>query len=192
MANRRGFFAYWAMMGLLPAQAIAAENEARPARDRFGTRGQVAIGGDFTVRADNVNVEDYPGQVTFYIAPAADFFVVQHFSIGGRVSYEIMGGSVSGYGAVGLAPRVGYAVSLSDQWSLYPRLSLGYEHIFGAYGADVARLEAFVPVLVHPVDHFFLGLGPFASRTLVSENNANGTATMSTTLGLQSSVGGYF
>ena len=89
--------------------------------------------------------------------------------------------------------RVGYNVSISDTVSIWPRLALGYDHI----GADLAArwtsvpLQVFVPIVVRPAPHFFIGGGPIYATTLLSQRE-NFDEPRTTIIGLQATLGGYF
>ena len=52
-------------------------------------------------------------------------------------------------------------------------------------------MSAFVPVLFHPVPHFFIGGGPRFSTDLVSKYEDVDQATFSQ-FGVQTTIGGYF
>jgi hypothetical protein len=182
----------------LPTRALAAEREPASTRERFGQKDQIVIGSDFMISMDRVHHGGSDvGFDRIFVAPALDVFVNDGFSVGGQLTY--VHASASGwtgvYGtesaSVGIAPRVGYAFSVSELWSIYPRISLGYNRAVAVSGGESIAATAFVPVLVHPAEHFFVGMGPFASRAMMS-NPYGGPALGSTTYGLQSALGGYF
>ncbi len=89
-----------------------------------------------------------PNQVfhytTVWIAPAADYFVIDHLSIGGMVELASTSGSVdtqvvNGAGGVNsintdlptttnltLLPRIGYLIPIGDRFGIWPRGGIGY------------------------------------------------------------------
>jgi hypothetical protein len=79
-----------------------------------------------------------------------------------------------------------YDVPLDRWFSLFVSTSLygiqrgGTDAVWGA--------AAFAPLLFHPANHFFLGLGPSFALDLFG----SGSAPKATVFGLRSLVGGYF
>lgn len=77
---------------------------------------------------------------TLYVAPSADYFVVDHLSIGGIFQIASTSGSqevrlttgssvtsdVPTVTNLSLVPRVGYMFAPSDRWGIWPRLGFGY------------------------------------------------------------------
>jgi hypothetical protein len=77
---------------------------------------------------------------TFWLAPSADVFVIDHLSVGGmvQIAYTSQSGSVPTSNSqstsetlpsnfsFAIMPRIGWMFALSDRWAFWPRLSLGY------------------------------------------------------------------
>lgn len=78
---------------------------------------------------------------TVWLAPAADYFVIDHLSIGGLVEIASTSGSVdtqqrNGTGSVNtdlptttnltLLPRIGYLIPIGDRFAIWPRGGIGY------------------------------------------------------------------
>ncbi|MDP9000436.1 MAG: hypothetical protein M3O46_10030, partial [Myxococcota bacterium] len=82
----------------------------------------------------------------------------------------------------GLAPEVGYEFALSDTWSFWPQLALPMS--FPNPGNPGLTLVIFAPFLVHPAEHFFVGIGPGLSQGLTSNPSTFVTG------GFR--IGGYF
>jgi opacity protein-like surface antigen len=138
------------------------------------------------------------------IQPSLDYFVIPNLSIGGAV------GVAHGTGAVGVPDvsgtgilveaRVGYNIPLNDMFSIWPHLGIGYEHVSvdfnGGSGSGYrVPLIVTVPVLWHPADHFFLGVGPTLTTELANSITVNGQSMdqqKTTDVGLTAVLGGYF
>ena len=175
-----------------------------PADITFGAPSQLVISDDMQVAILRYTFSDEDSTATdVQFQPAVDYFVAPNLSIGGQLSIRYTtqddgaGGSLN-QTLVGILPRVGYNIALGPTVSLWPRLALGYVHasIDGGAGTTsisgyTVTLEAFVPVLFHPVPHFFVGGGPILTTDLASKlEDVNVSKT--TTFGLLSTIGGYF
>ncbi|MGD0525842.1 MAG: hypothetical protein ABSE49_11895 [Polyangiaceae bacterium] len=144
-------------------------------------------------------------QVGISLAPAADYFVIDNLSLGlellfGYGSYSppstpgvtTKSTNVTEYG---IAPRVGYNIPIGDTLSLWPKVF--FEHAgfsLGGGGAgygNIQLLGAYVPILYHPVPHFYVGLGPNILTELGASPSASAASKL-TTYGIFASVGGWF
>ena len=79
---------------------------------------------------------------TIWLAPAADYFLIDHLSIGGLVEIASVSGSVDsslpGVGTVNndlptttnvtLLPRIGYLIPIGDRFAIWPRGGIGYAY----------------------------------------------------------------
>ncbi|MCU0683444.1 MAG: porin family protein [Polyangiaceae bacterium] len=133
---------------------------------------------------------------------ALDYFVIDNLSVGGQITYQTTNDGDDN--AFTLAPRVGYNIAFSDDFSLWPQLTVSFTSTksavdVGGVSAD-AKASAFglglyAPVLYHITNHFFLGTGPFIDTQLSNSvkigdgDSADGPKT--TNFGLQSVLGGY-
>ena len=121
------------------------------------------------------------------IAPALTFFVAQNLGVGGFLVFQHQSFDQSKTEMVKasstllrLGPEVSYNVRFGPALSLFPRVSLGYASLSTSVeetpqGGDKYEesghgfsLSFFVPVLFHPMPHFFLGFGPAATFDLSS------------------------
>jgi hypothetical protein len=115
---------------------------------------------------------------TIDVAPELDYFVVQGLSVGGAAVFHWdSGGGTSG----GIVPQIGYDATLSDSWSIWPRVAVSL--IAGKPAS--ASVEISAPFLVHPAQHFFFGFGPAISIGFAGDHRV--TFISGTFL-----VGGYF
>jgi hypothetical protein len=166
----------------------------------FGLEGQLAISSDAGLSISNTSISGQDGSATaLVLRPAVDYFVIENFSIGGflGVDYTSSPGGSSTVFAVG--PRVGYNVPLSRSFSIWPKIGFSFAStsqkqddvtVDGVTieGDDESStslaLNAFVPVMFHPVEHFFLGFGPALDTDLTGDVKA-------TTLAGRLTLGGW-
>jgi hypothetical protein len=146
--------------------------------EKFSRQGHLAISNDaqfgFTVQGNNA--AGSTTGVAFVVKPAADYFVIDNLSVGGyvRLGFANDAGANSGLNdggntTFGIGARVGYNIPVMQNFSIWPRAGLGVNTASRSTtvaGVDVSAsqtnltLNLSVPFLVHPVDHYFLGLAP--------------------------------
>jgi hypothetical protein len=176
-----------------------------PAQDTgFGYAGMIAFSDDLQLAITQVS-SDFQGQSTkrtqIQLRPALDFFVLPNFSIGGQliIGYTSvdMGGHTASQTELGGLARVGYTFALGTNTSIWPRVAFGYLRP-AAEGPVVPgnsqynlSFEVYVPIVVQPVQHFFIGAGPIVSTQVVSKMN-DLDAPKTTTIGVLSTLGGCF
>ena len=122
--------------------------------------GPVSVTSSSSERVDESGARSSHESTGVGLAPSVDVFVLEGLSLGGRataawLSSEVRTTPPPGVGAlgglqgdshghtIGVAPRIGYALALSETWAIWPRLS---------GGVDVTRQQ-------------FEGLGRTVSRT---------------------------
>jgi hypothetical protein len=182
-----------AVLGALLVSSMLAGRVAR-AQDlaqqisgaSFGTPGQVAISDDFSLLFRHENDTS-----TLTLAPAVDYFLAPHLSVGGQVTFGYATHKGGGHDTTfGLGPRVGYDISLTPMFSIFPRLSLAYTHHSetGEDSTNLLGIFLFAPFLFHPVPHFFIGFGPSLGGNFAGGESFNRFVTFE----LKSTVGGYF
>ena len=154
----------------------------------FGQKGQVLPSGSVSY------VHSSAGDVSqsrLLVQPEVSYFVLDHLALGGGLLYQIDNVSVAGVDRpsvtnAGLEVVGAYDVPLDRWFSLFVSTALygiqrgGTDVVWGA--------SAFAPLLFHPANHFFLGLGPSCALDLLG----SGSAPKATVFGLRSLVGGYF
>ncbi|HEY1691591.1 MAG TPA: hypothetical protein VGG39_05500 [Polyangiaceae bacterium] len=145
----------------------------------------------------------------FGLSPALDYFVIDSLSLGADLLVEILspshenpapGTTSTNPGGqdtlLGIAPRVGYDLRLSDAFTFWPKVYFAYATLSGpGGGANSETLGVFAPFLWHPVPHFFLGLGPNFSTQLGNNLTGGGQSQGQpkvTQLGIQATLGGWF
>lgn len=174
------------------AQDPTQDTGGGPARN-FGQSGQVAFSNENSLQVSHSS----DGITTINIAPAADFFVMKNLSIGGVIGFD--------YAKVGnhhgtrfeIGPRVGYNLSFTNMLGVWPRVGFSFAHSSAGYTVamgdqDVSTsksnnsiaLNIFVPLMMHPATHFFVGFGPFLDTDLSGDNRV-------TAYGLRLAIGGW-
>jgi hypothetical protein len=180
--------------GAAAAVAVAASPAAAQGQARFGDQGELAISADiiegFETTLENTSVSNGGGSdTTLRLAPAADYFVIDRLSLGGQVVLGVdsppRGPSVTEFS---VAPRIGYNAPISDLVSFWPDGYIRFTTVSGNPGANIFAIGAFAPLLLHPAQHFFIGLGPNVSTELSHDPGGNRV----TQFGLTSMVGGWF
>jgi hypothetical protein len=143
----------------------------------------------------------------FTLAPAADFFVLDHFSLGmevlvGYSSFSPPSGLVpnpqsSNTIMYGIAPRIGFDIPFgSSPFSIWPKVF--FEHAgwsnggAGAGYGNIQFLGAYAPILYHPTPHFYLGLGPNILAELGASSDGSSATSKITAYGAFASIGGAF
>ncbi|MGZ6125428.1 MAG: hypothetical protein ACXWLR_10745 [Myxococcales bacterium] len=132
---------------------------------------------------------------SFLVGPELLWFPVTWLAIGGGLTYGYFSGQqISPFvfqpatHSLGIQPTLGVALPLGDSAALFPRVSLqlGWQFPENFSSTHFVSVVAFAPVLLLPVPHFFLGLGPVFTTDL------SAPGAKATTFGLASEVGGYF
>jgi hypothetical protein len=136
---------------------------------------------------------------TLSLAPAADYFVINNLSVGGSLILEYQSAGDSSVTRFGIGPRVGYNFALTDMLGVWPKLGFSYTHsnhslsldaglnemVTNSRSGNAFTLNLFVPIMFHPVPHFFVGFGPFLDTDLSGSDKI-------TTYGLKLTIGGWF
>jgi hypothetical protein len=177
------------------------EVRANSPSGRFGMKGQIAVSSDTGFSISNTSISGIDGSSTqIVLRPAVDYFVLDYLSVGGFVGVEYTstpGGSAS---SVSIGPRVGYNVPLAERLSFWPKLGFAIARtnqtdqgavlpggtVVGADDEDntSVQLNIFAPLMFHPVQHFFLGLGPAFDLDLNGDQKA-------TTIAIRLTLGGW-
>jgi len=146
-----------------------------------------------------------------------DRFVLRHFSLG--IDVAASHGDRKGYNATSLTEtkstsfsggvRLGFDVPFGRLFSWYPRLTLGLSTLHsdthtidvfvprgGAPPSSASRIgpwfNLYAPILVHPVPHFFVGLGPRIEHDFGNMRGGPYDGSQTTIVGLDLTVGGFW
>jgi hypothetical protein len=167
----------------------------------FGGRGQLAISSDAGLSLENTSISGQDGSATrLILRPAVDYFVIDYLSLGGFLGVDYLstpGGSAT---QMSIGPRIGYNIPFSESFSFWPKIGFSFastsqeeedvetpdgEVIPGDDESSTSlQLNLFAPVMFHPVQHFFLGLGPAFDLDLTGDEKA-------TTIGVRLALGGW-
>lgn len=171
------------------AIAVVAAAPHPVAAEPLGQPGQIAIAGDFQIAIQSISVEDVDDSVTaILVAPSGDFFIIPNLSVGGQVIYANRSFGDVSERTIGLGVRAGYVIGLGKV-SIWPKAGFSYTHDKDDLSSTSAlTLNLFAPLLVHPVDHIFLGLGPNLDLDLYAADDR----LKATAIGITSTIGGYF
>jgi hypothetical protein len=182
----------------------------RPPAPRFGERGTWAFSGELGAGITRTTYKGSDRSRTSYsVRPAADYFVVDHFSIGLAAMATRSSDASNAAAAVtveqatttlGAAATLGYDQPLASWLSVYPRASLGFAHTTVDTTTKIdettsaltsVTVALYVPLLVHVASHAFLGFGPSLSHDVVNRFENSKTDNLRTTLGGHLVVGGW-
>jgi hypothetical protein len=142
----------------------------------FGVVGQLAL----SLGATNGPYLTFQkhGDWTLEVAPAADYFLFPHISVGGVVDYRhdsnVGAPNTSGQAedTFSIGARAGYALALNDRFSVWPLLGLRLDYRSQSHTSSTNTfLPIYVPALFHPAPHLFVGLGPNVDVHLSGNRN---------------------
>lgn len=204
----------------LPLEATSIR-KPKPKHPQFGDRGQFAIlaGSRVGIGSSSYSNSDAGGfGVSF--EPSVEYFVLRNFSVG--VELDASYGTGRSYGAggsffeakntlVGAALHLGLNVPLADALSIYPLAAFGFHYVQQTYellegGADFRVpgseasltkvgpwLSVSLPLLYHPAEHFFVGLGPVFYHDFSHAEGGwgGGAGALRSTIGATFVLGGY-
>jgi hypothetical protein len=185
--------------GTAGAQSVSENTQVTGPAEVFGQKGQIAISSDAALVIQRRTISDVSGGTTsIQLAPAADYFVIDNLSIGGFIGWDYTTSGDNDSSRFSIGPRVGYNLPFSDLISIWPKAGFSFAHtsntvttpgpndseVSVSNSADAFALNLFVPVVFHPVRHFFAGFGPFLDTDLSGDKRA-------TVFGGKLTIGGW-
>lgn len=187
--------------GLAAVAAVLTSGSAsaQTAEGAFGNAGQLAMQADLQLRFVGTSESNGgPSGSDVLIQPAADYFLIDHLSLGGVLKFELQSSGNDQATSFGIGPRIGYNIPIVDKLSFWPDLFLLFDTTSrnNNNGSDTAfTMGVFGPLLFHPVAHFFVGLGPIlsteVSHTFSDNRGRSGDAPKLTEYGVMSTIGGW-
>jgi hypothetical protein len=169
------------------------------------------VGVDHTTKSPPQGDSD--NSTVILIAPEVDYFVIDDLSIGGAVLLGIVIPKTGDTATlIGIGPTVGYNIWLSrPSLSLWPRASFVYESLGGnitgtsttggtttttsqSFTYSKGSIGFYVPLMIHPVQHFHFGIGPYFALDVLSNVKVGSTSSdgdKSTVIGLRAEIGGW-
>jgi hypothetical protein len=158
---------------------------------RFGLKGQKAVSSDAGLSISNTSISGADeSSTTLLLRPAFDYFLVDSVSLGGFVGVEYTSGAGSTTSIISIGPRVGYNLPLSERLSVWPKVGFSLANttsdpeVGDEESNTGTQLNLFAPLMFHPVQHFFLGLGPALDVDLSGDQKA-------TTVAVRLTIGGW-
>jgi hypothetical protein len=157
-------------LSLTSANAQSPRDEAFVRGDDlvgFGVRHQWVVSSDAAMSIQNTRQRDTNrGSISVTVNPAADFFIIENLSVGASAGVQYVRAGNAKSTRMSIGPRVGYNVEITHLFSFWPRLGVSYSYS-ATHETEIdavnhaVGLNAFTPLMMHPVEHFFIGFGPF-------------------------------
>jgi hypothetical protein len=192
--------------------AAPAEGGGEKGGKEFGNPGVINFGAatalGFESRSDKLSGNDAGKETKFGLEANVAYFVIEGLSVGADVGFSSLstkdakGEDGEGSTTIKVGPFVGYNLWLSPPLlSLWPQVGILYQNVsLKDKGQDLGSankmtLDIFVPLLIHPVQHFHFGIGPFMDLDLSSKVKPTGgesvDAAKSTIFGLKGEIAGW-
>ena len=189
-------------------QPVVNEATKESGEEPFGKAGVINIASDISLNVQHTGYSAPSGVVapssvtTYMLGPAADVFVIDNLSVGALVQFGRISESFGAFEAkedvISLEPRIGYHIPLvPEKLGLWPRASFFYEQrkLIVPGASDITEksmgIGAFVPLLIHPVEHFHIGIGPYIQTALSTKLDGQDDA-KATTIGLRMEIAGWW
>jgi hypothetical protein len=133
---------------------------------RFGSKGTISITNEVGAELGYVNVSSH-GFFVVNLLPGADYFAIDHLSVGGDVGFTFTSYDGGTGGNFILNPRIGYQIPITPALDIWPRggmqLLVGDPVINGLTASGSETHFGFLidaPIIYHVSPHFFLGMAP--------------------------------
>ncbi len=158
----------------------------------FGMQRQVALSSDEGLATSLSSTSDGGGETfKFTFRPAIDYFVLDNMSLGATLGFDYTSVRSAHLTVYSVGPRLGYNVSFTPVFSIWPRVGLSYaaRNQTSDFGLDVGKnhlqLNVSVPFMFHPRTHFFVGFGPALDADVSGD-------VKTTTVAGRVTIGGWF
>jgi hypothetical protein len=198
-------------LSLAAAMVLAAPTAFAQGRE-FGDQGTLAFDAATGGNIGYTSTSPAGGGSSFNtidinVQPAMHYFVTNGFSVGGTLLFDWSKPSTTdATTTIGIGPTVGYNIWLTPgQLSLWPKVTFSFENASkpgsgsGATAtpsgsAQLMNLGVYVPLLIHPVKHFHIGVGPYFGIDLSNKFSAGSLSVdgdKSTSFGVKADIGGW-
>jgi hypothetical protein len=214
----------FAVVGVLVAAFAKSASADEPPKGLMGKKSQLVVDqiSGFRVSANgNINyvIEETSKSTTFWLAPSADFFLLDHVSVGGFIEIASTSQSLSTTAGsqtssrdlptltdVAIVPRGGYLFNLGERLAIWPRLGLGFvsQQSSRDIGANTEKrtqsgflVDLDVGVLYAITDGFFvkaapqLSFVPAGSNSITTGSVSNSNDASAFQFAVITGVGGY-
>lgn len=160
----------------------------------FGMRGQIALSSDEGVTTSVSSTSgggDNDKTLKFTLRPALDYFLIDNLSAGVTLGLDYTKVGDAHATVYSAGPRLGYNISFKSMFSVWPRAGVSYaaRKQSSGFGPDEGeshvQLNVSVPLMFHPLTHFFVGFGPALDTDLSGD-------VKTTTLAGRITLGGWF
>jgi len=173
------------------AVALLAAPSAFAQAKEFGDPGTLHIDGattaNFGYHQDSPATGSSTNTIALSLIPSAHYFVVQNFSVGGSIEFDwVKPNQGDSQTTFGIGPTVGYNLWLTPgQLSLWPKATFLFKNesrtvTFGTTSVSgtlqTMNVGVYVPLEIHPVRHFDIGVGPYFNIDVSSKASANGAS----------------
>ena len=147
----------------------------------LGSRMTLSLANDMTGSLGYLNVAGNSG-FELTLGPAADFFPVEHLSVGAVIVFNLVSFNSTTHAIFGIEPRVGYAFQVAPNITLWPRGGLEIDssstEVFGGLsgstgGGVIFGFDADMPILFNLSDHFYIGFGPAIHTEFTGDVKSN-------------------
>lgn len=113
----------------------------------------------------------------FALAPSVDVFIIQNLSIGVSLGVTFNKIANADIFTFFFMPRIGYNIPLHNHFSFWPQFGAGIgiqsaSVVGGSATNAMVPLDLYLPFLFHPVENFFLGIGPAMRFYSLNDNTS--------------------
>jgi len=179
MSNRARILAASLLLAGLASTGTAAAQT-------FGRAGDVSFAADRLMGfylhdpGDSAVGLGIPAPGSYYSMPrfGMDFFVSEHFEFGGTIGYAHQGD----YGALLLAPRLGYAIDIGDSFGFWPRGGVTFRFADRNNDEVALTMEGMFWLTLAP--HFGITFGPAIDIGIVGDGQRRGRSIGLITVGV--------
>jgi hypothetical protein len=157
---------------------------------RFGLQSQIALSSDEGINT-SYSSTDGTSRIIYTLRPALDYFVIDNLSLGVVAGLDYTKVEEEHASVFSIGPRLGYNVSFKSMFSIWFRLGMSYavRDQTAGFGPDTAdkhaQINASIPLMFHPLKHFFVGFGPALDADVSGDPKT-------TTIAGRVTIGGWF